>query len=112
MHTLKPDTQTLDQAHDHYCEDNHLGSFKMLTQREYDEVRRQEKARGLIIFEGDYVTLTGEPEWLKVVDIIIVNSNPDCNMLKLSDGYIVPAPVERYVDKVAAYESLRIMEAN
>ena len=99
MNTLKPEPQTLDEAHDQFC-DKHLGSFEMLTQREYDELRAKEKARGLIIFEGDYVTLYDEPEWLQVVEIIIVNSNPENNMLKLSDGFIVPAPVERYVDQV------------
>jgi hypothetical protein len=99
MDTLKPAPQTLDEAHDQFC-DKHLDSFEMLTQREYDELRAKEKARGLIIFEGDYVTLVDEPEWLEVVEIIIVNSNPENNMLKLSDGYVVPAPIERYVDEV------------
>ena len=83
MNTLKPAPQTLDQAHETYCDDNHLDSFEMLTQREYDEIRRQEKARGLIIFEGDYVTLTGEPEWLEVVEIVMVDGNRANNMLKL-----------------------------
>jgi len=100
MNTLKPAPQTLDEAHETYCDDNHLDSFEMLTQREYDEIRRQEKARGLIIFEGDYVTLTGEPEWLEVVEIVMVDGNRANNMLKLSDGYVVPAPIERYVDEV------------
>lgn len=99
MNTLKPAPQTLEEAHEAFC-DKHLGPCEMLTQREYDELRAKEKARGLIIFEGDYVTLYDEPEWLQVVEIVIVNSNPENNMLKLSDGFIVPAPVERYVDQV------------
>ena len=64
------------------------------------ELERQEKARALIIFEGDYVTLIGEPQWLEVVEIVMVDGNPENNMLKLSDGYVVPAPVERYVGQV------------
>ena len=58
------------------------------------------ETRGLIIFEGDYVTLKGEAEWLQVKEIVVVDGFRANNMLKLSDGYVVPAPVERYVEEV------------
>ncbi len=64
------------------------------------ELERQEKDKALIIFEGDYVTLIGYPTWLEVVEIVMVDGNPDNNMLKLSDGYVVPAPVEHHVGEV------------
>ena len=47
MNTLKPEPQTLDQAHETYCDDNHLDSFEMLTQREYDEVREARESQRL-----------------------------------------------------------------
>ena len=58
--------------------------------------------RKLIIFEGDLVRMVGEDEWLKVEEIIIETANPEDNKLRLSDGYICPAPVERYVADVMA----------
>ena len=77
-----------------------LKPFSIIKAKIGSNLNGTEKARGLIIFEGDYVTLTGEPEWLEVVEIVIVDGNRANNMLKLSDGYVVPAPVERYVDEV------------
>jgi len=62
------------------------------------------ETRGFIIFEGDYVTLKGEAEWLQVKEIVVVDGFRANNMLKLSDGYVVPAPVERYVDEVLSSE--------
>ena len=58
--------------------------------------------RKLIIFEGDLVRMVGEDEWLKVEEIIIETANPEDNKLRLSDGYICPAPVEQYVAEVMA----------
>ena len=65
------------------------------------------ETRGFIIFEGDYVTLKGEAEWLQVKEIVVVDGFRANNMLKLSDGYVVPAPVERYVDEVLSSEEYK-----
>ena len=54
----------------------------------------------MIIFENDYVRLTEESQWLRVEEIIFVDADPANNKLRLSDDYIVPAPVEKYIDEV------------
>lgn len=54
----------------------------------------------MIIFENDYVRLTEESHWLRVEEIIFVDADPANNRLRLSDDYIVPAPVEKYIDEV------------
>ena len=54
----------------------------------------------MIIFEGDYVRLVNEDKWLQVKEIIAVSADYAENKMALSDGYIVPAPVERNVAEV------------
>jgi len=54
----------------------------------------------MIVFENDYVRLTEESHWLRVEEIIFVDADPANNRLRLSDDYIVPAPIERYIDEV------------
>jgi len=53
----------------------------------------------MIIFEGDYVRLTNESHWLRVDEIIFVDADPANNKLRLSDDYVVPAPIEKYIDE-------------
>jgi len=53
----------------------------------------------MIIFEGDYVRLTEESHWLRVDEIIFVDADPANNKLRLSDDYVVPAPIEKYIEE-------------
>ena len=53
----------------------------------------------MIIFEGDYVRLTNESHWLRVEEIVFVDADPANNKLRLSDDYVVPAPIERYIEE-------------
>ena len=53
----------------------------------------------MIIFEGDYVRLTNESHWLRVDEIIFVDADPANNKLRLSDDYVVPAPIEKYIEE-------------
>jgi len=54
----------------------------------------------MIVFENDYVRLTEESHWLRVEEVIFVDADPANNRLRLSDDYVVPAPIERYIDEV------------
>jgi len=54
----------------------------------------------MIIFEGDFVRLTGESHWLRVEEIVFFDSVASNNCLLLSDGYTVPAPISNYIDEV------------
>ena len=54
----------------------------------------------MIIFEGDFVRLTGESHWLRVEEIVFVDADASNNCLLLSDGYTVPAPISNYIDEV------------
>ena len=66
----------------------------------------------MIIFENDYVRLTEESHWLRVEEIIFVDADPANNRLRLSDDYIVPAPVEKYIDEVRSeYEQMEAYAA-
>jgi len=53
----------------------------------------------MIIFEGDYVRLTNESHWLRVDEIVFVDADPANNKLRLSDDYVVPAPIEKYIEE-------------
>jgi hypothetical protein len=56
----------------------------------------------MIIFEGDFVRLTGNQEWLEVVDIV------DSMNIRLSNGFCVEA-TERYIGQVlSANEFLEV----
>lgn len=56
----------------------------------------------MIIFEGDFVRLTGNQEWLEVVDIV------DSMNIQLSNGLYVKA-TERYIGQVlSASEFLEV----
>lgn len=54
----------------------------------------------MIIFEGDYVRLTEESQWLRVDEILFFDADEANNRLALSDGYTVPAPIWNYIDEV------------
>jgi hypothetical protein len=65
----------------------------------------------MIIFEGDYVRLVNEDNWVQVKEIIPVSDDYAENKMGLSDGYIVPAPVESYVAEVrSAGEHAKLSE--
>lgn len=53
----------------------------------------------MIIFEGDFVRLTNESHWLRVDEIVFVDADPANNKLRLSDDYVVPAPIEKYIEE-------------
>ena len=56
----------------------------------------------MIIFEGDFVRLTGNQEWLEVVDIV------DSMNIRLSNGFCVEA-TERSISQVlSASEFLEV----
>ena len=54
----------------------------------------------MIIFEGDFVRLTGESHWLRVEEILFIDADSSNNRLLLSDGYTVPSPISNYIDEV------------
>ena len=54
----------------------------------------------MILFKGDFVRMTNESQWLQIKEIHINGFNPENNTMTLSDGYVCPAPVEKYIDEV------------
>ena len=54
----------------------------------------------MIIFEGDFVRPVNESAWLRVEEIIFSDENPDNNKIRMSDGWLCPAPFESHLAEV------------
>lgn len=54
----------------------------------------------MIIFEGDFVRPVNEDIWLRVEEILFFDEDPMNNKIRMSDGWMCPAPFESHLAEV------------
>lgn len=62
-------------------------------------LNREEREKNMILFVGDYVRMTNEDQWLQIKEIHFHDHLPENNTMTLSDGYVCPAPVDKYIEE-------------